>query len=295
MKIDGVFAGGGLKAYAYVGVLDSLDEHGYQLERVAGTSAGAIIAGFIAAGYTRIEIQKLLEELNVQSFLDAPKFVQVFPFTKWFFLYKQLGLYYGNRLEKWLYEKLAAKNIFTFSDIKKDAYKIVVSDISKSKLVVLPDDLEEVYGVCRKTFSVARAIRMSAGYPYFFMPKQLRDVNGNKSLIVDGGLLSNFPLWIFDADRNKRKRPIVGVKLTSENVHMKPRKIANALDMLQALFSTMIVAHDNRYITKTKQHHIIFIPTSRVDTLNFSLTDQEKEQLIQKGYKKTNAFLTHWP
>src|SRR5699024_7923403 len=278
-----------------IGVLESLEEHGYELERVAGTSAGAIMAGFIAAGYTKEEITNFMEELSLDSFLDAPKIVQLFPFTKWFFLYKQLGLYYGNKLEKWLYEKLAQKNIYTFSDVKKGSFKIVVSDISEGKLIVLPDDLEEVYGQSASTFSVARGIRMSAGYPYFFMPKKIRNKAGGKSLIVDGGLLSNFPLWISDADRARRKRPTIGVKLTSSEIPTPSKKIKNALDMLQALFSTMLEAHDNRYISKNKQKHIIFIPVSDKDTLNFSMNDEQIQLYIQEGYEKANAFLSHWP
>ncbi len=295
MKIDGVFAGGGLKAFSYIGVLESFEEHGYELERVAGTSAGAIIAGFIAAGYTKEEITNFMEELSLESFLDAPKIVRLLPFTRWAFLYKQLGLYYGNKLEKWLYEKLAHKNIYTFSDVEKGSFKIVVSDISEGKLIVLPDDLEEVYGQSASTFSVARAIRMSVGYPYFFMPKKIKNKAGGESLIVDGGLLSNFPLWIFDTDRKRSKRPIIGVKLTSSEVPAKPKKIKNALDMLQAVFSTMIEAHDNRYISKSKQKHIIFIPVSDKDTLNFSMSDEQIQSYIQEGYKKANAFLSHWP
>lgn len=295
MNIDAVFAGGGIKAFAYIGVLESLEEHGYALERVAGTSAGAIVAGFIAAGFTKEEIRTFMEELTLKSLLDPPKIVSVFPFTRWLFLYKQLGLYYGNQLENWLYKKLAQKNVYTFSDVQEGSIKVVVSDISKGRLIVLPDDLQEVYGISSETFSVARAIRMSAGYPYFFMPKKLRGANGGESLIVDGGLLSNFPLWIFDTDRQQQKRPIIGVKLTNSFVHEKPKKIKNALDMLQALFSTMLVAHDNRYISKEKQNHVIFIPTSEEETLNFSMSDEEKKLLIDEGYKKTNEFLTHWP
>ena len=52
MLIDGVFSGGGLKGFALVGAYQVLEEKGYQFQRVAGTSAGAILASFIAAGYS---------------------------------------------------------------------------------------------------------------------------------------------------------------------------------------------------------------------------------------------------
>ena len=73
MKIDGVFSGGGVKAYAFMGALQSIEENNLQLERVAGTSAGAIVASFIAASYRTEEINQLLQELDLQQFLDAPQ------------------------------------------------------------------------------------------------------------------------------------------------------------------------------------------------------------------------------
>ncbi|MER2091063.1 MAG: patatin-like phospholipase family protein, partial [Sporosarcina sp.] len=57
MWIDGVFSGGGLKGFALVGAYQVLEEKGYQFKRVAGTSAGSILASFIAAGYTAKEIE----------------------------------------------------------------------------------------------------------------------------------------------------------------------------------------------------------------------------------------------
>ena len=56
--IDGVFSGGGMKGFALVGAYQVLEEKGYQFKRVAGTSAGAILACFIAAGYTGKEIEE---------------------------------------------------------------------------------------------------------------------------------------------------------------------------------------------------------------------------------------------
>ena len=61
MLVDGVFSGGGIKGFAFVGALQVLEDRGIYFERVAGTSAGAIMACFIAAGYTADEIEELLD------------------------------------------------------------------------------------------------------------------------------------------------------------------------------------------------------------------------------------------
>src|SRR5699024_10413719 len=125
------------------------------IERVAGTSAGAIIASLIAANYSLQEINQMIDELNLEQFLDAPKLTKVFPFTKWLFLYFQLGIYKGDKFEQWLYDKLASKNIYTFRDIKKGYFKVVVSDLTLGKLVVIPDDLNRLYNINADNFSIA--------------------------------------------------------------------------------------------------------------------------------------------
>jgi len=296
MRIDGVFSGGGVKAFAFIGVLKSLEENHLYLERVAGTSAGAIVASFVAAGYQLDEIDDLLKELNLEEFLDPPRLTKILPFSKWLFLYFQLGLNKGDKLENWLYEQLARKNVYTFSDLRTDYLKVVVSDLSLGKLVVIPDDLKRVYGIEPKYFTVSKAVRMSAGFPFFFMPKKLPGRTKKKSVIVDGGLLSNFPMWIFDDGDQKQKRPIVGVKL-SESVEQlgEPQEINNALEMFYALFSTMKKAHDTRYISKKEKNNIIFVPVKDVESVDFYIENKTREELIQLGENYANAFLKYWP
>ncbi|MCT1903937.1 patatin-like phospholipase family protein [Oceanobacillus sojae] len=294
MKIDAVFSGGGVKGFAYVGVLESWEEKNLQVERAAGTSAGAIIAGFLAAGYQYRDIKELMKTLDVQKLADPPWLSKVLPVTKWLFLYYQLGLYKGEKLEAWLREALARQNVYQFGDLKPGVLKVVVSDLSLGKLVVIPDDLERVYGLQPETFSVAAAIRMSAGFPYFFMPKRIQGKNKEKSVIVDGGLLSNFPLWIFSEDEKMKARPVIGVKLTDLSTSMEPREIRNALNMFPRLFATMKQAHDNRYISKSQADHIIFVPTPEVSSMNFDITEVSREKLRQIGKESSENFLRTW-
>lgn len=294
MKIDGVFSGGGVKAYGFIGALQSLEERNLTLARVAGTSAGAIIASFLAAGYQPEEMKKMFNELDLKQFLDPPKLSTIIPFSKWLFLYFQMGLYQGNKFEAWLHEKLAKKSIHTFHDLRDGYLKVVVSDLTLGRLVVIPDDLHRIYGIDPSFFPVSKAVRMSAGFPYFFMPKKLPGKTKEKSLIVDGGLLSNFPLWVFEDSNGKRERPILGVKLSESIERIKPRKINNALDMLHGLFSTMKQAHDSRYISKSQRNNIIFIPVEGIDATNLYINDEQKQALINTGKQRTDSFLKFW-
>ncbi|GIO20964.1 hypothetical protein J18TS1_40640 [Oceanobacillus oncorhynchi subsp. incaldanensis] len=294
MKIDAVFSGGGVKGFAYVGVLEAWEEKNLQVERAAGTSAGAIIAGLLAAGYHSKDIKELMKTLDVQSLADPPLLSKLLPATKWLFLYFQLGLYKGEKLEAWLGDALSKRNIYRFGDLKPGVLKVVVSDLSLGKLVVIPDDLERVYGIRPDTFSVAAAIRMSAGFPYFFMPKSIQGKNKQKSIIVDGGLLSNFPLWIFSEAEEKQVRPVIGVKLTDSSTSVEPRQIRNALNMFPSLFTTMKQAHDNRYISKHQADHIIFVPTPEQNSMNFNITEENREKLRRIGKESSEKFLGKW-
>ncbi len=291
MDIDGVFSGGGIKGFALIGAYSEIEKRGYRFKHVAGTSAGSIIAALIAAKYTSEEIYQLLNELDLEKFLDARK-TFIPPVAKWILLYWRLGLYKGDELEKWIAEKLAAKGIRTFSDLPSRELRVIASDLTNGKLLVLPDDLSS-YGIASDSFSVAKAIRMSCSLPYFFEPVKLM-TSRNTSIIVDGGVLSNFPMWLFDNENGKKTRPVLGVKLSHNMIEHPKNKITNAIKMFEALFETMKDAHDSRYISRRHERNIIFIPTEGVQTTEFQLTQEKKRELVELGEKCTKKFFSQW-
>ncbi|KAA0561026.1 patatin-like phospholipase family protein [Rossellomorea aquimaris] len=292
MDIDGVFSGGGIKGLALIGAYQALEEKGYKFKRLAGTSAGAVIAAFIAAGYSSRELLKIMDDIEISKLLDSNAIISL-PIIKWFRVYYRLGLYKGVALESWVEEKLKARGIYTFADLPPNSLRVIASDLSNGRLLVLPDDLEK-YGIAKETFPVARAIRMSASLPYFFEPVKLRSLEGI-SFMVDGGVLSNFPIWLFDRENLKKVRPVIGVKLSHDLVGKPKKQIRNAIDMYEALFTTMKDAHDSRYISRKLEKNIIFIPTEGVLTTEFGLTPEKRAELIQYGKSKAEAFLQKWP
>jgi len=291
--IDGVFSGGGLKGFALVGAYQVLEAESFRFKRVAGTSAGAILAAFIAAGYSGKEIQTMLEELDVPSLLDPRKTFFPFPFMKWVNVYNHLGLYKGKALEKWFFHRLAAKGVYTFGDLPRDSLKLVASDLTNGRIIVLPDDLHK-YDIDANNFSVACALRMSCGIPFFFEPVTLKTGKG-ESIIVDGGVLSNFPLWIFDDKEGRKVRPILGLKLSRRREEQCPHEIKNGLNLFEALFSTMKDAHDERYISRRHERDIIFIPVEDYSATQFDLDEDSKDTLLEIGRNRTIQFLKTWP
>jgi NTE family protein len=293
VKVDGVFSGGGVKALAFIGALEELEEQGYSFSRVAGTSAGAILACLTAAGYTAKELKERLKRLSFEELVDVPLSDRLFPFMKWLLLYYRLGLYKGNQLEKVLEEWLEDKGVRTFADLPPGSLKVICSDLTLGRIVVLPDDLKKVYGIDPATFSVAKAVRMSAGLPYFFIPVKIHGKTG-RSVIIDGGVLSNFPLWIWEKKAGCRTRPIIGMKLSDEPDKLPEQKIKNAIQMFHALFKTMQQAHDARYISKTMSKDIIFIPVNGIETTDFDMSTEQKEALMNLGHEHAKDFLRRW-
>lgn len=291
MNIDGVFCGGGIKGFALIGAVMELEQQGYVFKRVAGTSAGSIIAGFLAAGYSGAEIKLLMEDIELSRLLEIKKRIH-FPLVRWLKLYWTMGLYKGDALECWIKELLEKKGIRTFGDLPDKQLRIIASDLSNGRMIILPDDLA-VYNIEPKQFPVARAIRMSCSIPFFFEPIKLKTV-GEKYIVVDGGVLSNFPMWLFDQDNINPIRPVLGLNLVHEKIEKREPKIANAISLFSSLFETMRNAHDSRYISRKFVKNIIFIPVKEASFIEFSLTDAQRIGLIESGRGAAAQFVKHW-
>ncbi len=292
MEIDGVFSGGGIKGVALIGAYEVLEERGFTFKRVSGTSAGAIIASLIAAGYSSKEMADMMKEMDMRDLLDQRKTLLPFHLAKWLLLYFRMGIYRGDLLEEWLGKMLARKGIYTFKDLPPEALRVIASDLSTGRMLVLPDDLEQ-YGVPKETYPVARAIRMSCSIPYFFEPVKLRSLSGT-NVIVDGGILSNFPIWLFQKEDQKQLRPVIGMKLSRHMEQLPKRKIRNGLQLFESLFHTMKDAHDAKYISRKHERDIIFIPLEDTFAGEFTISEEKKEALLKKGRVRAEQFLKTW-
>jgi NTE family protein len=210
LKTDAVFEGGGIRGLGFVGAICCFEEWGYTFESIAGTSAGAIIAALLSVGYTGSELKDIIFDTDFNKFCDKDK-LQSIPFIgRLLGLIFEKGLYSGNYFENWINELLKAKGKTKFQDITvngKCKLKIIASDISNKNIIILPDDIQK-YGIDPKKFNISTAVRMSMSIPFFFKPVIVK-YNKEKSYIVDGGLLSNFPIWIFDVN-NKPRWPTFG-------------------------------------------------------------------------------------
>ncbi|WP_047151473.1 patatin-like phospholipase family protein [Aneurinibacillus tyrosinisolvens] len=291
MKIDAVFEGGGVKGIGFVGAIQAFEQQGFRWNRVAGTSAGAIIAGLLAAGFTAEELRQLMKEFNYVA-LQKKQGIARIPFIgPWVNLWVCKGMYTGDYLYKWVEKQLRRKNVCTFGDLPAGSLKIIASDITDGRLLVIPDDLDKI-GYDPSTFSVALAIRMSASLPFYLQPVILK--NGNAPVyIVDGGILSKFPLWIF-GENTELDYPTIGFRL-SAGYEAEPYPISNFPDYVHAMLRTMMQAHDQRYVEKQHAARTVFIPTDGISTTKFDLTEEERDWLYESGNEAAHDFFTRLP
>ncbi len=305
VKINAVFEGGGVKGIALAGAVHAAERKGLTFHQVAGTSSGAIVASLVAAGYSAEELKNIIMATPFSSFMQrAPVFNAkiIGPLTR---LFLKKGLYSGEALERWIHQLLLAKGIRTFSDLKKNQLRIIASDISDRRLLVLPDDIEQ-YGIDPKRLLISKAVRMSTSIPYFFDPVIIRKAPSKRApkqsfadqfaYIVDGGLLSNFPLWIFDQDHTPKAEqliPTIGFQLVGRGTGQ-PNTIFGPVTMFKALFSTMMDAHDERYIEEANRFRTIKIPTLGVSVTDFDISNEKSLQLYEAGCLAGEAFLNKW-
>jgi NTE family protein len=314
-RVDLVFEGGGVKGIALVGALSVLEERGFKTQNVAGASAGAIVAALHAAGYTAAELQEIIGELDYDRFKDRAWEDQI-PFVgSYVSILKDRGIYEGNEFFKFISELLEARGIRTFGDLIRDAdedearyrYKVqvIVSDVTDRRLLVLPKDASKL-GKEPDDFVVAEAVRMSMSIPIFFEPvKFVNQETGQEHLLVDGGMLSNFPVWLFDSE-GEPEWPTFGMRLVEPEprtatladrmprVEARPGGIEAVVDFMKSLVWTMLEAHDRLYIEKADFARTIPIDTLGVRTTDFDLTSEKALELYRSGCEAAERFLETW-
>ncbi|MDT3705131.1 MAG: patatin-like phospholipase family protein [Thermincola sp.] len=305
LKANAVFEGGGVKGIGIAGAL-TVAERYYDFVNVAGSSAGAIIASLVAAGYNAEEITEKVLNLDYNKFVDSNCVGQMPLVGPLLRLKFNLGVYRGNYIENWVRENLKEKGVERFGDLvinedpqnRQGRYRlqVIASDITSGRMLILPQDIEN-YGINPDQLDVAKAIRMSVSIPFFFEPVAISYLNktGQKqtNYIVDGGVLSNFPVWLFDEETESAGVPTFGFKLTGPNSG-RPHQITGPLSMLSALFGTMMEAHDNRYIKERNFERTISIPALGVRTTDFEISTEKIQQLYQSGFNAAEAFFNGW-
>ena len=192
-----VFEGGGVKGIAYVGALEVLQEEGIlqNVKRVAGTSAGAMMAVLVGLRYTADEVKEILWDLNFKKFMDSS--FGIVRDTKR--LLEEFGWYKGDYFRNLMADLIKRKTgngEITFNQLadmnKFRKIYLVGANLSTgtSETFCHGDD----YGGMK----IADAARISMSIPLFFA--SVKEKGQENQFYVDGGLLDNYSIKTFDRE-----------------------------------------------------------------------------------------------
>lgn len=288
-----VFEGGGIRGIGFGGCMRFMEEYDLlrNVKGMAGSSAGAIVAAGVAVGYTAQEIIDVLSSTDFTTFKDDSWGV-VFDIVR---LFTQYGIYKGDAFFKWfsgLMEKKTGKADITFKEVFERYGKHLV--ITGSCLNRAQSYYFHYQDPKYADMPVALAVRISMSIPLFWKAVRLGD-----DVMVDGGVLNNYPIWVFDgkfigdpdvSDYSMNKTKTLGFKLMTEGeqpdstLYHVNEKIDGPVDYGKAFLNAMLIQIERGHIREGYWKRTVCVNTHDISSLDFSLSDEKKKLLIHEGY-----------
>jgi NTE family protein len=318
LKADLVLEGGGVKGIALVGAIDVLEDAGYSFPRVAGTSAGAIVGSLVAARVPAAELKHIMESTEYWRFRDEGWVQRLAgPAGDLMSMVVEKGLYEGNYVVEYLRGHLKNAGVQSFVDVPTDPdpnshlrddqrFRLVVmtADVTRRRLVRFPWDYP-LYRLPPSDQEIALAVRASMSIPFFFEPYELKwqeqlpddTTREATNLLVDGGMLSNFPVDVFDRPEGEEPRwPTFGIKLSArpENKTL-AHDVGGPIGYCLAMLGTLCTFYDAMHIDRPDvQDRTIFVDTMEVKATDFDLDKKTQQQLYDNGRSAAEQFLASW-
>lgn len=314
-RADLVLEGGGVKGIAHVGAVHALHEHGItRYPRIAGTSAGSIVGALAAAEVPAARMAEIMYDLDYRKVRDRAGIDRIPILGKGLSLLLEDGIYEGAYIKEFVGNVLSEHGVETFADLRIDdadglpperAYRLVVmaTDITHGCLVRLPWDYQRLYGRDPDHELVADAVRASMAIPYYFEPVRIEHADGSASILVDGGVLSNFAIDVFDRTDGRPPRwPTFGCKLLPQLPEGRAQLFPlfglvprGPLHLLELLLSTMLVGRDQTQLHQPwVAARTIQIDTSAAGVIDFGLPRKAMEELFDAGRTAAASFLAGW-
>ncbi|MCL2152437.1 MAG: patatin-like phospholipase family protein [Oscillospiraceae bacterium] len=352
--VDLVMEGGGTLGIALVGYIHALEQAGIRFLGIGGSSVGAIVALVAYSCGNRIEekgekLAYFISEMDLGAMVDGKFFARrlskllgnrsatlralriginaIFSLPS---ILCKLGLNPGDKLEKWISDRLLDNGIRSLGDLSRlidtlpeglthritgkpiidydTSLRIVVADITTSTKVVLPD-MAPMYWEEPSVVDPACFARASASIPIFFQPFTVSGVSGlignrenweklgsftgnipDKVSFADGGVLSNFPIDLFDRHGVPRA-PTFGARLGSKQRSVK--EIKKIGQYAGALFESMRQYADYDFIFKNPLYNqlITHIPTEDYYWIDFAMSREDQQGLFREGVVAGYKFL----
>lgn len=315
-----VFEGGGIRGIAYGGVLLELDSLGLldSLERVGGTSVGAIQSALLAVGYSPQEVIDEISTLKFQKFSDGRG---IFIGGTYRTL-NRFGWYRGDRFQQWMARRVEAKlggdltlaELHALAQASKQHYDLytVATNLTRQRVEVIS---HETY----PDLTISEAVRISMSIPLYF-EAMFMDSTGHLvdqpkagqplDVLVDGGIVANYPIHLFDEQRylpygtRGDTTPIVnpytlGIRLEREDQlaydqqgqGLAPYSIHSVNDYVGALYNMVIESLNRHDLTSADWDRTIMVGTAGIGPKIKRLKSEEVNLLLSSGRSGARAYL----
>jgi NTE family protein len=269
-----VFEGGGIVGLAYIGAIESLENHNlnHGFNKFAGTSIGSIFALLVSLGYSSLEMKSLLKDIDLNKLKDESIGI-LSDATR---LVTKFGWYKGNALEKFISNIVTSKGLssdITFTDlyfITKKTLNVVAYNLDKKETMIFNY-------VNTPNVSVVQAVKSSSSIPVLFTPTV---IDGQR--YVDGFLADNYPISVFDEYDEKET---IGFMLKSGNQN-------NFIGVGKTILESMVLKEDAHTIKKENEKKAVIIhPPEDINMTDFDLSDNVQDRLIESGKIATDKHI----
>ncbi|MEN9523733.1 MAG: hypothetical protein RL065_2110 [Bacteroidota bacterium] len=304
-----VMEGGGIRGIAYVGAITELQQNHDldSLQNVAGTSAGSILAALVAVGYTPDELTTILSSLKFQQFNDN-EFGFISGSKR---IITKYGWYKGNKFEKFMERLIATKSAqqnLTFNEL----HQLHLSNPNQFKeLFVTATDVlsQQAVVMSYKNYPdmpISKAVRCSMSIPFYFKPvyweyksKDFSEIH-YPQLLVDGGVLMNYPIHIFDSTYQWNET--IGIRLDdsieSYNYNKQiiknipePLKIKNFKSFTMNFYYLIMTSINDKNLTPLDAQRTIQISPGNIGQKLKKLKPAEVNYLVNNGKVAVKNFL----
>jgi NTE family protein len=304
-----VFEGAGIRGIAYSGVIAEFEKAGLldSLERVGGTSAGAITALALALGYKADEIQNIIYNTDFGKFNSG----RFFFFGGGNRMLKRYGWYRCDKFYDWLDKIIESRTNnpdITFREMHEKGYKdlyVTGVSLSSQKLIIFSKDTYP-------DMKIRDAVRISMSVPLYFQAafidstgkvysKPARDQQ--LDVVIDGGVLMNFPIQIFDKKDSSGNRvpdrATVGVRIDSDeqiaydnsNKGLAPYEINNLQDYVGAFYIIILENLNRASLTADDWKRTVSVSSVNIGPRVKKLSSSQKHLLIGSGRKSAVKFI----
>lgn len=282
-----VFEGGGVKGIALAGAAAAAMEHGYTFSSAVGTSAGALVASLVVAGYGPSDLERIVCELPWSRISDRRPIGRLPLVGPHLAVMMTKGVARGRRLEREVARLLAHNGVQVFGDLPPGALRVVATDLAHGRGIVLPDDLPK-FGIDPLAFSVARAVRASSAVPFVFEPVIIRDeLTGEDIALVDGSLAARFPIQLVTAGTS-----VLGFRLMPPDEVHQHHLIKGPVSLAVSVIAAGMTARESLPVLCRDVGSSVILQVNR-SPLDFNLNGDEANAMFRDAHRSAVEQLGH--